>query len=268
MGTVREEAGTMGGTAQVPTVAALRPLVQPPHVRARRAEHWTADVYLRALSPYLTRRFLLWGASADAVTALMIGTGLLTGAALLVPGITGAVLAVLLGQLQMLLDCCDGEVARYRGTSSARGVFLDKLGHYGAEISISLALGARAVMEDDVTWGLTAGALLALGIVANRAVNDMVHASRAVGGLAPLTADVAHRPARRGWGRAWSAARMVPAHRVLHSVELTLLALVAAVVTAVTDVPATSWLLAVAVPVVAVVVVGHVAAVLTSTRLR
>lgn len=258
----------MGGTAQVPTVAALRPLVQPPHVRARRAEHWTADVYLRALSPYLTRRLLVWGASADAVTWLMIGTGLLTGAALLLPGLVGAVLAVALGQLQMLLDCCDGEVARYRGTSSARGVFLDKLGHYGAETALALALGARAAIEDGATWGLTAGALLALGIVTNRAVNDMLHASRAVGGLAPLAPEVAHRPARHGWGRAWSAARVLPAHRLLHSVELTLLALVAAVVTAVAGVPATAWLVAVAVPVVALVVVGHVAAVLTSPRLR
>ncbi|MBT0994606.1 CDP-alcohol phosphatidyltransferase family protein [Cellulomonas sp. DKR-3] len=258
----------MGATAQVPTVAALRPLVQPPYVRARPAEHWTADVYLRAVSPYLTRRFLLWGASADAVTWLMVGTGVLSGLALLLPGLTGALLAVGLGQLQMLLDCCDGEVARYRGTSSARGVFLDKLGHYGAETSLALALGARAALEDDLAWGMTAGALLALGIVANRAVNDMVHASRAVGGLPPLTAEVAHKPDRRGWGRAWSAARALPVHRVLHSVELTLLALVAALVSAVADVPATAWLVVVAVPVVALVLVGHVAAVLTSTRLR
>lgn len=175
----------MRGAARVPTVDALRPIVQPPAVRSRRAEHWTAHVYLRRVSPHLTRRLLLWGADADTVTWLMVAAGVLAGPALLLPGLAGALLAVGLGQLQMLLDCCDGEVARYRGTASARGVFLDKIGHYGAETSIALALGVRAAWHDDASWAVTCGALLALGVVANRAVNDMVHASRAVAGLAP-----------------------------------------------------------------------------------
>ncbi|AEI11616.1 transferase [Cellulomonas gilvus ATCC 13127] len=258
----------MRGAARVPTVDALRPIVQPPAVRSRRAEHWTAHVYLRRVSPHLTRRLLLWGADADTVTWLMVAAGVLAGPALLLPGLAGALLAVGLGQLQMLLDCCDGEVARYRGTASARGVFLDKIGHYGAETSIALALGVRAAWHDDASWAVTCGALLALGVVANRAVNDMVHASRAVAGLAPVTPDVSHRPAARGWSGAWSAARLLPAHRLLHSVELTLLALVAALVTTAAGVPATAWLVGAAAPVVAFVVVGHVAAVLTSRRLR
>ena len=44
----------------------------------------------------------------------------------------------------MLWDCCDGEVARWRGTSSPMGVFLDKVGHYTVETLIALALGVRA----------------------------------------------------------------------------------------------------------------------------
>ena len=35
------------------------------------------------------------------------------------------ILAVLLTQLQLLWDASDGEVARWRGTSSPLGVFLD-----------------------------------------------------------------------------------------------------------------------------------------------
>ena len=82
--------------------------------------------------------------SANGVTGLMILVGWSTAAALLIPGIWGALLAVVLGQLQMLVDCCDGEVARWRRTSSPAGVFLDKVGHYTTEALIPLALGIRA----------------------------------------------------------------------------------------------------------------------------
>ncbi|HCL70402.1 MAG TPA: transferase, partial [Actinobacteria bacterium] len=44
------------------------------------------------------------------------------------------------GQMQMLLDCCDGEVARWRDTSSPKGVFLDRVGHYVTEGLIPIAL--------------------------------------------------------------------------------------------------------------------------------
>ena len=74
----------------------------------------------------------------------MILIGWAAAAALLIPGIGGALLAVVLGQLQMLVDCCDGEVARWRRTSRPPGVFLDKVGHYSTEALIPLALGIRA----------------------------------------------------------------------------------------------------------------------------
>ena len=127
------------------SIAELRAVTQPPEVRGRRnAEHWTASLYLRNLSPYLTWLLLRTRSSANGVTGLMILVGWSTAAALLIPGIWGALLAVVLGQLQMLVDCCDGEVARWRGTRSPAGVFLDKVGHYTTEALIPLALGVRA----------------------------------------------------------------------------------------------------------------------------
>src|SRR3712207_8912891 len=45
-----------------PTIAELREVTQPPSVRTRAgAEHWVAAVYLRGLSPYLTRVLLRAG---------------------------------------------------------------------------------------------------------------------------------------------------------------------------------------------------------------
>ena len=153
--------------ARPTSIAELRAVTQPPEVRGRRnAEHWTASLYLRRFSPYLTWLLLKTPISANGVTGLMILVGWSTAAALLIPGVWGALLAVVLGQLQMLVDCCDGEVARWRRTSSPAGVFLDKVGHYTTEALIPIALGIRAAaypleFPADFLW-TTIAALLAL----------------------------------------------------------------------------------------------------------
>ncbi|MEY3317983.1 MAG: hypothetical protein RL540_355, partial [Actinomycetota bacterium] len=117
-----------------PTIAQIREISQPPSVTGRsNAEHWVADLYLRKLSPYLTRLLLKTPITANGVTYLMIATGVSISVALLIPGYTGILLALLLSQLQMLWDCCDGEIARWRNTQSPKGVFLDRVGHYLTE---------------------------------------------------------------------------------------------------------------------------------------
>lgn len=258
--------------AERPTIAELREVTQPPSVRGRRnSEHWTADLYQRRLSPYVTRVLLTTALSANAVTVLMILTGAAAGGALLVPGLVGALLAAFLGQLQMLWDCCDGEVARWRQTFSPAGFFLDKLGHTVAESAIPLALGVRADGGFGSLGGWTTlGAVLAVLVLVNKSLNDGVHLARAASGLSRLqdrADEVApHVSALR---RLRSLARFVPFHRVFHSVEMTLLALVAAVVDAAAGgLDGTRVLVAVLVPAAVVTVGGHLAAILTSSRLR
>ncbi len=255
-----------------PTIAELREVSQPAAVRGRStSEHWVADVYLRRWSPYLTRLLLRTAISANGVTWVMIATGASAGLVLLLPGLPGGVLALLLGQLQMLWDCCDGEVARWRQTFSPAGTFLDKVGHYTAESVIPLCLGLRA--QDDLGhpggWAYL-GALLAVLVLINKALNDMVHVARTVAGL-PLVQDVADvgRPRRQGLARLRSVARFVPLHRVFHSVELTILAFFAAGADAVVgDLEATRALLLVLVVGAPLVVAGHLAAILSSSKLR
>ena len=138
-----------------PTIAQLREVTQPPSVRSRAAaEHWVAHAYLRDISPYLTRILLRGGFSANGVTWLMIIAAAAAAVATGWPTLLGAILAVILVQLQMLLDCCDGEVARWRQTSSPRGVYLDRVGHYVAECGIAVALGVRATGELRLQRGL------------------------------------------------------------------------------------------------------------------
>ena len=49
--------------------------------------------------------------------------------------------AVVLIQLQLLLDCSDGELARWRGVSSPAGIYLDRMAHNLTEAALPIALG-------------------------------------------------------------------------------------------------------------------------------
>lgn len=257
------------------SIAELREVTQPPEVRLRaNAEHWTASLYLRDLSPYLTWLLLKTSISANGVTGLMILTGWSAAAALLIPGVGGAALALVLGQLQMLVDCCDGEVARWRDTRSPAGVFLDKVGHYTTEALIPIALGIRAAgypfdVPDDFLW-TTLGFALALVIVLNKALNDMVHVARAGAGLARLADRKAEaEPSHHVVARLRRLARFVPFHRLYHSVELTIVAFAAALIGLVIGTPLADRILVTALLVLAVLaLVGHFVAIMASKRVR
>jgi phosphatidylglycerophosphate synthase len=258
-----------------PTIAQIREVGQPPAVRGRRnSEHWVADAYQRRISPYLTRLLLKTPITANGVTWLMVATGASAAFALLIPGLPGGVLAAALGQLQMLWDCSDGEVARWRGTTSPKGVFIDRVGHYTAEGLIPIALGLRAAGFPEAGWLDTPwpliGALVSVMVLYNKALNDMVHVSRAYNGLPRLEekAEVS-APRAAGLRRLRSVARFFPFHRAYHSVELTLLALVAAVGDAVTGgLGATRVLVGLLAVFGVVTIVGHLASILSSSRLR
>jgi phosphatidylglycerophosphate synthase len=264
-----------GGTARPTSIAQLREVSQPPEVRSRaNAEHWTASLYLRDVSPYLTWLLLRTSISANGVTGLMILVGWATALSLLVPGIAGAALALVMGQLQMLVDCCDGEVARWRGTSSPAGVFLDKVGHYTTEALIPIVIGIRAAgypfdAPDDFFW-TTLGFALAVFIILNKALNDMVHVARANAGL-PKLADRKGEaePSQRMIAKLRRAARFVPFHRLYHSVELTILAFLAAIVGIFVGAEvADRALLMALVPLALLALLGHFVAIMASRRVR
>jgi hypothetical protein len=136
---------------------------------------------------------------------------------------------------------------------------------------VAIALGVRAGGGLGSLGGWTTlGALLAVLILVNKSLNDAVHIARARNDL-PALQDRAEEAAPRGGSvrRLRSLARFVPFHRAFHSVELTLLALLAAVVDSFAGgLDGTRVLVAVLVPLAAVTVLGHLAAILSSSRLR
>lgn len=211
-----------------PTINEIRSVSQPPSVTGRsNAEHWVADLYLRRISPYLTRLLLRTPITANGVTYLMIFTGISTGLFLLIPGVTGIILALIASQLQMLWDCCDGEVARWRKTQSPMGVFLDKVGHFCAESVIPICLGLRIAGWPEAEISLSIypylGALLAVIILLNKGLNDAVHVARAASNMEKLqdkkSLGMPERSALRTIRRLFD---FIPVQRIFHSVELTI----------------------------------------------
>ena len=171
-------------------------MIQPEaHLQRSGEEHWAGRLYMRRLSPYVTRGFLPPALSANAVTALMLPVGLLAALALTFSGVLPAVGAVVLVQLQLLLDCCDGEVARWRKTFSPKGLYLDQLSHYTTEAALAAAIGVRA----DGGWGslggwTALGLLVAVLILILKAETHLVGLARARSGK-PFRAGPGDEPA-------------------------------------------------------------------------
>ncbi|MEJ7785050.1 MAG: CDP-alcohol phosphatidyltransferase family protein [Solirubrobacteraceae bacterium] len=246
----------MSARSSRPSVAELRAATQPPSIFERNSgEHWAGKLYVRRVSPYATR--LLLGLHPNTITWLMIGVGVAAGAVLAVDDALWAALAAfVLIQLQILLDCSDGEVARWKGISSPVGIYLDRLGHWLTETALPIGLGIGAGRPE---LGLIA-AVLQLVIKGESA---LVAVARLEAGLPRLEdrADVvAPRPSLlRALRR---AAARAPFYRVFVAVEFTILALVAAI-TGLTD-----ELLWVLVGAGAVTALLRLVAILTSDRLR
>jgi phosphatidylglycerophosphate synthase len=241
-----------------PTIDQLRAVCQPPSVTGRsNAEHWVADLYLRKLSPYLTRLLLKTPITANGVTYLMIITGISISAALQIPGIFGLFLAFLLSQLQMLWDCCDGEIARWRDTQSPKGVFLDRVGHYLTESLIPIALAWR-IGEGDYEL-LFLGSLISVLILLNKGFNDAVHVSRAYAGLPKLADSKSVGEAKSMIIRVARAPfRIFAVQRLFHSVEMSILILIFS---------GNGNLIRMGLPLAAFVTVGHLVSILSSRKL-
>ena len=241
-----------------PTIEQLRAVCQPPSVTGRsNAEHWVADLYLRKLSPYLTRLLLKTPITANGVTYLMIITGISISAALQIPGLFGLFLAFLLSQLQMLWDCCDGEIARWRDTQSPKGVFLDRVGHYLTESLIPIALAWR-IGEGDYEL-LFLGSLISVLILLNKGFNDAVHVSRAYAGLTKLADSKSVGEAKSMIIRVARAPfRVFAVQRLFHSVEMSILILVFS---------GNENLIRMGLPLAAFVTAGHLISILSSRKL-
>jgi hypothetical protein len=151
--------------APVPNIATLKQMVHSGKLsRDRRA--WYA--WSRRLSIHITWLLLHFPVSANQVTiasALLALAGVCLMASAR-PSIALAGSAALLAH--HFLDKVDGDIARFRGTYSLRGVYVDDLGHAISGGGILLALGlhlARGAGSNAAVPLLAAGAIGGLAVV-------------------------------------------------------------------------------------------------------
>ncbi|TYB48356.1 CDP-alcohol phosphatidyltransferase family protein [Actinomadura chibensis] len=258
------------------SVADIRRYGQPPGLKDRRnEEHWAGRLYMRDLSPYFAWIALRLGFSPNQLTYLMMASGVVAGLVVSLPvdplwtAIGGAVLI----QVYLLLDCVDGEVARYLRRTSVAGVFLDRIGHYLSEVSLLVGLGFMAQGGWRNGGWAELGLVAALGAALIKAETDNVVVARAKSGLPadPSGGDRALRPRSTGIALARQAASMLRFHRIIGAVELSLLIVAAAVIDTLTgaDDPVAVRVLMVAVAAVAVVqTLLHLVSILASRRLK
>lgn len=134
---------------------------QHPHLAA---DPTYARAVVRRVSPFVTFGIVRFtAASADAVTATAIASGIVGGVLTAIPSLWTNVLAILLLQLAYLLDVADGEVARVRGTSGKRGTYLDLIGHFLQNRALyGGSTFALVVSTDYASWAIVV-ALLGVG---------------------------------------------------------------------------------------------------------
>jgi phosphatidylglycerophosphate synthase len=197
--------------------------------------------------------------------------GIAAAAVLTLPGWVPALGAALLIQVQILLDCSDGELARWRRQFSPAGIYLDRIAHYVTETALPIALGIRA----DGGWD-ELGTYTMLGLVAAvlalmvRTESALVYVARAEAGL-PVAEDTAAvaAPRRAGLARVRRALSFAPFFRAFVAIEFSFLALAAAIWDELAgDLSGTRALVIALLPVAAVTLAGRLAAILTSQRLR
>lgn len=188
---------------------------------------------MREVSLRIDRYLVNTRITPNQLTYLMTVCGVLAAPALLVPGIWGAVLGVVAVQLYLLLDCVDGEIARWRKQYSLGGVYLDRVGAYLTDAAVLVGLGLRAADiwgtgRIDWLWAFL-GTLAALGAILIKAETDLVGVARHQNGMPPVK-EAASEIRSSGMALARRAAGALKFHRLILGIEATLLILVLAIV--------------------------------------
>jgi phosphatidylglycerophosphate synthase len=253
------------------SLAELRALAQPPAVMGRRnSEHWAGALYLRRMSIYVTRLLVPTGISANGVTGLMILTGVAGAAVLVWPAWVAVLICALAMQLQVLLDCSDGEIARVRGTTSPAGVYLDRIGHYLTEAALPIGIGIHVDGGlGSIDGWTTLGALTSVVVLLNKAFGDLIHVARAYGRL-PLMSESADVAAVRVGllRRIRHGLKAFPFYRAFVAIEFSLIGLAAALLDlAIGGHHVLRGWTVVMLPLIVVLAAGHLLAILLSRRL-
>lgn len=124
------------------------------------------------VSIYVTSLFLRLGLSANTASILMLLSGLGGSLMLVLPG-WGRVAGAGLVTLAFILDCVDGEIARYHGIDSFRWAAFDYIHHMTVKALSFLCLGIGAWLEFGNAWTMALGGIGSVFWLLLMAIRDL-----------------------------------------------------------------------------------------------
>lgn len=126
-----------------------------------------AFLQIRKVSIYFTWALLHFPLTANNVTVLAIATGLLASVLF---GMNYLIAGMIVLQLSMVFDFCDGEVSRYRRQQSKEGSYLDKLYHFLVHPTVFAGLTIGAHQIHPTTLVVIVGFITTISVFANTMV--------------------------------------------------------------------------------------------------
>lgn len=127
------------------------------------------DSFVTQVSPFLTFVFAKTPISANQVSFIMLLCGICSGICFVLEQM---ILGVILMQVWYILDCVDGEIARYKNQCSITGLYYDHLIHYLNHPIFFITISYALYMQSSIEWLLICGLLGALFDLIDRASND------------------------------------------------------------------------------------------------
>ena len=106
----------------------LKSICQKPE-QERSKDSWLINNVFRKISIYITKMLLYTPISGNQATMLMTFVGLIAGLFFIFGNYYYSIMGALILLFSDILDCVDGEVARYRGSCSIAGRDYDHLSH-------------------------------------------------------------------------------------------------------------------------------------------
>lgn len=119
-----------------------------PFNKSRRIGDIDARLFLRDLSLPPAYFFAKHGISANSVTVLFLLASLVGNIVFLFPSNIAILISILWYEIAQLLDCIDGQLARYYGTFSDEGRLMDHLFHEIIISSFILVYGVKLFIQD------------------------------------------------------------------------------------------------------------------------
>ena len=131
---------------------------------------------VRRLSRIGTRLALRTRLTPNLITAISLAVGIIAGLLIFTDRPIAWIVAAVLLQLALIIDCMDGEVARYTRRYSAFGGWLDGIGDRIKEYLVFAAVGAVAVGDHHPAGWLLA--MIAMVVVTARHLEDYAYTDR------------------------------------------------------------------------------------------